>query len=233
MTMVGHPESIHSAPADSGDVYALPSRYRSPLGVCQLVLKRLIDVIAAAIGLVVLAPLFAVIALLVVVDSGRPVFFRWNVVGRRGRPFTGFKFRTMGQGAEALQAGLEARNEMSGPVFKMRRDPRVTRIGRVLRRYSIDELPQLWSVLKGEMSLVGPRPLRWHEFEALTERQRARFAVTPGITGLWQISGRSEIRSFEEWVRMDLEYIHNWSLWLDLRILLRTFVVVLHGRGAY
>src|ERR1700674_1749937 len=146
VTMVG---------ADPGDVYALPSRYRSPLGVSQLMAKRLIDVIAAAMALVVLAPIFAVIALLVAGDSGRPILFRWNVVGRRGRPFTGFKCRTMVQDAEALQGGLAQQNEMSGPVFKMRRDPRVTRIGRVLRRYSLDELPQLWSVLKGDMSLVG------------------------------------------------------------------------------
>lgn len=184
-------------------------------------------------GLVVLAPVLVVIAVLVLTGSGRPVFFRWRVVGRGGRFFTGYKFRTMIPDAEALQATLEAENEMTGPVFKMRNDPRVTPVGRFLRRYSLDELPQLWSVLKGDMSLVGPRPLRWHEYEVLPEAQRARFAVTPGITCLWQISGRSEITNFDDWMRLDLEYIRDWSLWLDLRILARTFVVVVQGRGAY
>ena len=231
--MLAQPESIHDPSTDSGDVYALPARYHSVWGACQLVLKRLIDVIGATVGLVVLAPVFGVIALLVVVDSGLPIFFRWNVVGRRGRYFTGHKFRTMVQDAEAMQVQLANHNEMTGPVFKMRRDPRATRVGRVLRRYSLDELPQLWSVLKGDMSLVGPRPLRWHEFEALSPTQRARFAVTPGITCLWQISGRSEIQSFDEWVRLDLDYIRRWSLWWDFRILLDTFVVVVRGRGAY
>jgi lipopolysaccharide/colanic/teichoic acid biosynthesis glycosyltransferase len=215
------------------EVYALPPRYHSVFGASQLGLKRLIDVVGAAIGLVALAPLFGLIALLVIADSGWPVFFRWNVVGRRGRYFTSQKFRTMAPDAERRQTEFSDQNEMSGPVFKMRHDPRVTRVGRMLRRYSLDELPQLWSVLTGDMSLVGPRPLRQHEFEVLTPAQRARFAVTPGLTCLWQISGRSDIRSFDEWVRLDLEYIERWSVWLDLRILLRTVVVVLHGRGAY
>ena len=231
--MVGQPGSIHSAPADAGDVYALPSRYRSPLGVSQLVAKRLIDVIAAAMALVALAPIFAVIALLVAVDSGRPILFRWNVVGRRGRPFTGFKFRTMVPDAEALQGGLAQQNEMSGPVFKMRRDPRVTHIGRVLRRYSLDELPQLWSVLKGDMSLVGPRPPLQREWEQYEPWQRSRLAVTPGLTCIWQVAGRADIRDFDRWVALDLEYIKRWSLWLDLQILGKTVVMVLTGRGAY
>jgi lipopolysaccharide/colanic/teichoic acid biosynthesis glycosyltransferase len=231
--MLAPPESIHNQSADSSDVYALPPWYHSFFGACQLVLKRLIDIIGAAVGLVALAPIFGVIALLVVLDSGWPIFFRWNVVGRRGRYFTGYKFRTMVQNAEVLQVQFANQNEMTGPVFKMRHDPRVTRVGRILRKYSLDELPQLWSVFKGDMSLVGPRPLRWHEFEVLTLGERARFAVTPGITCLWQISGRSEIQSFEEWVRLDLEYIRTWSLWLDLRILIATFAVVVRGRGAY
>jgi len=222
-TVVAHP----------ADDFPLPPRYHSPLGACQLVVKRGMDVLGAGIGLVVLAPLFAVLALLIVADSGFPVFFQWNVVGRHGRYFRGYKFRTMVPDAEARQAEFSSHNEMSGPVFKMRRDPRVTRIGRVLRKYSLDELPQLWSVLKGDMSLVGPRPLRQHEFVVLAPAQRARFAVTPGLTCLWQVSGRSDIRSFEEWVRLDLEYIRSWSLWLDVRILLRTLSVVARGRGAY
>lgn len=232
MTMAVQPSSIRSA-SDPADVYALPPRYHTFFGTCQLALKRLIDVSVAGIGIVVLAPLLGVIALLVLADSGRPVLFRWNVVGRRGKYFTGYKFRTMVRNAEALQAGLAAHNEITGPVFKMRHDPRVTRIGRVLRKYSLDELPQLWSVLRGDMSLVGPRPLRRHEVEALTSEQRRRFAVTAGITCLWQVSGRSDIRDFDEWVRLDLQYITTWSLWLDLRILVRTVRVVAAGRGAY
>lgn len=198
-----------------------------------MAIKRLIDVVGAGVGLVVLCPILAVIAVLVLVTSGWPIFFDWRVVGRGGRFFTGYKFRTMIPNAESLQSTLEANNEMTGPVFKMRNDPRVTPIGRFLRRYSLDELPQLWSVLKGEMSLVGPRPLRWHEYEVLPAAQRARFAVTPGITCLWQISGRSEITNFDEWMRLDLDYIRDWTLWLDLRILARTIVVVAQGRGAY
>jgi lipopolysaccharide/colanic/teichoic acid biosynthesis glycosyltransferase len=225
-------DSPGAAP-DADAVYALPPRYTSLAGISQLALKRLIDVLGAGIGLVVFAPVFAMIALLIVADSGLPVFFQWNVVGYRGRYFTSHKFRTMVPNAEARQVEFSNQNEMSGPVFKMRHDPRVTRVGRMLRKYSLDELPQLWSVLKGQMSLVGPRPLRQHEFEVLTAAQRARVAVTPGLTCLWQIAGRSDIRNFDEWVRLDLEYIDSWSLWLDVRILLRTFVVVAQGRGAY
>ena len=226
-------ELAGGAEVASPDIFALPARYHSVSGVLQLALKRLIDVTGATVGLVVLAPVLFMIGLIVVIDSGWPALYRWRVVGKGGRYFTGYKFRTMVPNAEALQADLADKNEVGGPVFKMRNDPRVTQVGRALRKYSLDELTQLWSVLKGDMSLVGPRPLRWHEFEALTQAHRARFAVTPGITCLWQILGRSEIRDFEEWVRLDLEYIRTWSLWLDLRILLRTFVVVLRGRGAY
>jgi lipopolysaccharide/colanic/teichoic acid biosynthesis glycosyltransferase len=225
--------SVRLGAGNADGVYALPPRYHSFVGVSQLALKRWIDVMGAGIGLIVFAPLFGVIALLIIADSGLPVLFQWNVVGKRGKYFTSHKFRTMVPDAEARQTEFTNRNEMSGPVFKMRRDPRVTAVGRMLRKYSLDELPQLWSVLKGEMSLVGPRPLRQHEFEMLTPAQRARFAVTPGLTCLWQISGRSDIRSFDEWMRLDREYIESWSLWLDIRILLRTIAVVARGRGAY
>jgi len=218
---------------DADSVYALPSRYHSLFGTSQLFLKRSIDVMGAGLGMVLFAPLYGVIALLIILDSGLPVLFRWNVVGVRGKYLTSYKFRTMVPDAEARQGELSKENEMSGPVFKMRRDPRVTRVGRVLRRYSLDELPQLWSVFKGDMSLVGPRPLRQHEFEVLTAAQRARFAVTPGLTCLWQVSGRSDIRSFDEWMRLDRQYIESWSLWLDLLILARTVPVVARGRGAY
>jgi exopolysaccharide biosynthesis polyprenyl glycosylphosphotransferase len=194
--------------------------------------KRLLDVVASATLLVVLSPLLAAIALAVRLDDGGPVLYRWRVVGRDGRPFTGYKFRSMVTDADELKAALEAANEMSGPVFKMRGDPRITRVGRILRRYSLDELPQLWSVLVGEMSLVGPRPPLQSEYARFSERQRAKLAVKPGITCLWQVAGRNEITDFEDWLRLDLEYIERWSLGLDLQILVRTVPAVLSGRGA-
>jgi lipopolysaccharide/colanic/teichoic acid biosynthesis glycosyltransferase len=195
-------------------------------------LKRFLDIIGSAIGLVGLSPLLALLALLVRITSGKPVLYRWKVVGKGGRYFTGYKFRTMVVNAEELRKSLAAYNKMTGPVFKMERDPRVTPLGRWLRRLSIDELPQLWSVFTGDMSLVGPRPLHQHEYESLDEWQKSRFAVTPGITCLWQISGRNEITDMDEWIKLDLEYIERWSLWLDFKILVRTIPAVLSGRGA-
>ena len=197
------------------------------------VLKRLFDVTIAGIGLMVLIPVFLVLAVAVILDSGWPVFYPWRVVGQRGRRFTGYKLRTMVREADQLKGDLAHLNEMNGPVFKIRRDPRVTRLGRLLRRYSLDELPQLWSVLVGDMSLVGPRPLSPAEFLQATPAQRRKLSVMPGITCLWQVSGRNEIGEFEEWVRLDLEYIATWTLWLDLRILCKTVAVVLRGTGAY
>ena len=214
-------------------VFALPARYRSFSGGVQRFAKRLLDLAAATVGLVLLVPLFVLIDTLVVIDSGLPVFYRWKVVGRGGRYFTGYKFRTMVQNADALQADLADRNEMKGPVFKMRDDPRVTRMGRLLRKYSLDELPQLWSVLKGDMSLVGPRPPLQSEWERFEPWQRRKLAVTPGITCLWQVSGRADISDFDEWVRLDLQYIEEWSLWMDLKILAKTIGAVLARRGAY
>jgi len=222
-----------AAEAAGTDAYPLPPQFTTWSGCLQLAMKRVVDVVGAGLGILVLAPVLAAIALLVWVDSGRPIFFQWRVVGLRGRRFVGYKFRTMIPGAEAMQAALGSDNEMSGPVFKMRCDPRVTRIGRLLRRFSLDELPQLWSVLRGGLTLVGPRPLRWHEFESLTRGQRARCAVMPGITCLWQVSGRSEINDFDEWMRLDLEYIRRWNIRLDLKILWRTVGAVLSRRGAY
>jgi lipopolysaccharide/colanic/teichoic acid biosynthesis glycosyltransferase len=219
--------------ATAEDEFALPARFSTPAGRTQLVLKRLLDVVGAAAGLLLLSPLLALIAVLVWAESGRPVLYAWKVVGRRGRYFTGYKFRSMVRNAEALQRDLEARNEMRGPVFKMQRDPRVTRVGRLLRRYSLDELPQLWSVLVGDMSLVGPRPPLRTEWDRFSPWQRRKLAVTPGITCLWQVEGRADIRDFDQWVRLDLIYIERWSLWLDLAILVRTVRVVLGRRGAY
>lgn len=211
----------------------LPARAGSLRWRLEQRIKRGLDIVVALVGLILLAPLFAVIAVLIVLDSRGPVFYPWRVLGRRARPFVGYKFRTMIENADALKVEYLDQNEMTGPVFKMRDDPRITRVGRLLRKYSIDELPQLWSVLKGDMSLVGPRPPSATEFAAFEPWQHGKLAVTPGITCIWQVSGRSDITEFDEWMRLDLKYIADWSLGLDLRILLRTIPVVLRGRGAY
>lgn len=203
---------------------------RSTLSV---VLKRSIDVACSAAALVVLAPVFAIIALLVKATSRGPVLFAQDRVGRGGRLFRFYKFRTMVEGAEARKAELEHLNEMSGPVFKIARDPRVTRVGAWLRKSSLDELPQFWNVLKGDMSLVGPRPPVVDEVERYTKRHAQRLAVTPGMTGLWQVSGRSTISGFDAWVEIDLRYVNEWSLWLDLQILAKTPFVVISTRGAH
>jgi lipopolysaccharide/colanic/teichoic acid biosynthesis glycosyltransferase len=199
----------------------------------QQVLKRILDVVLAGAALVALAPLFLAIATIIRLTSPGPIFYEWRVLGRRARPFIGYKFRTMVVDADVLKARFLDRNEMNGPVFKIRDDPRVTPLGRWLRRYSLDELPQLWSVVKGDMSLVGPRPPAPEEFIRFEPWQRAKLAVTPGITCLWQVNGRNEISDFDSWARLDLEYIRTWTLWLDLKILLRTIPAVLSGRGAY
>jgi exopolysaccharide biosynthesis polyprenyl glycosylphosphotransferase len=177
--------------------------------------------------------LFALIALLIKWTSPGPVMFRQQRSGINGRTFTLYKFRTMVTNAEQLKHELAAMNEMTGPVFKVSNDPRVTRIGKFLRKFSLDELPQLFNVLRGEMSLVGPRPLPVDEVRQFYDlAHRRRLSVKPGLTCLWQIGGRNKITDFKEWVRLDLEYIDNWSLWLDLKILFRTVPVVLAGEGA-
>jgi lipopolysaccharide/colanic/teichoic acid biosynthesis glycosyltransferase len=196
-------------------------------------LKRGMDILVAGSALAALSPLFLLIAAIIKLRSPGPVLYEWRVLGREARPFTGYKFRTMVVDADRLKDDFMDRNEMSGPVFKIRDDPRVTPLGRWLRKYSIDELPQLWSVLKGDMSLVGPRPPAPEEFVRFVGWQRAKLSVTPGITCLWQVSGRSEISDFDTWVRLDLEYIRSWNLAADLKILLRTLPAVLSGRGAY
>lgn len=197
----------------------------------QHVAKRGIDIVAAAIALVLLLPLLTLIALAIKLSMPGPIFYRWRVVGQGGRPFTGYKFRTMVANADALKAQLAAQNEMSGPVFKIKADPRITPLGRVLRKYSLDELPQLWSVLRGDMSLVGPRPPLQTEYARFTDFQKQKLAIKPGITCLWQVAGRNEISDFDEWVRLDLAYIESWSLWLDLKIALQTMLVVFKGTG--
>ncbi len=195
----------------------------------QIGLKRSFDIVAAAMLLLVLSPLLALIAIVIRISSGSPVLYEWNVVGIDGRPFRGFKFRTMVANAAELKQELLNRNEMRGPVFKIKDDPRVTPVGRVLRKFSLDELPQLWSVLTGDMSLVGPRPPLASEYANFTDAQKRKLAVKPGMTSLWQVSGKPS--DFDEWVRLDLEYIKRWSLWLDLQILFKTAIIVVTGKN--
>ncbi len=195
-------------------------------------MKRAIDVVGALVGLVVLAPLLALIVLAVKLTSRGPALFVQQRCGYGGRLFAFYKFRTMVEDAPDRRAELEHLNEMEGPIFKIRRDPRITWLGKILRKTSLDELPQLWNVLRGDMSLVGPRPPMPDEVARYNDRQAQRMSVMPGITGLWQVSGRSSLPSFERWLELDLEYARTWSLWLDVRILLKTFVVVVLAKGA-
>ena len=210
-----------------------PVVYVEPVqrGGWRRVAKRSFDLAGAGAALVVTSPLVAVAMVAIRLDSRGQVLFRQVRVGRNGRPFQVLKLRTMVVDAEARQADLFADNEADGPLFKMRDDPRVTRVGRFLRRTSIDELPQLWNVARGEMSLVGPRPALPHETEAWDPLLTQRLRVTPGITGMWQVNGRSE-SSFEDYTRLDLYYVDNWSLLIDLAILAKTLPVVLLRRGA-
>ncbi len=209
---------------------ALTLRYTSD-NYRQLLIKRAIDVTASALGLVLLAPLFLAISLAIKLTSEGPVFFKQQRIGLHGRTFWLYKFRTMVQNAEDLKNSLQHLNQMSGPVFKIKDDPRVTPVGRFLRKTSLDELPQLINVFKGEMSLVGPRPPLPQEVSQYRNRFRRRLSVRPGITCLWQISGRNNV-DFDQWMDLDMQYIDNWSLELDLKILLKTIPAVLFGRGA-
>jgi exopolysaccharide biosynthesis polyprenyl glycosylphosphotransferase len=205
----------------------------TPEASWQSVLKQLLDRVGAILLLALLSPFFLVIGVLIKVGSPGPVLFRQKRSGLNGAPFTIYKFRTMVTNAEQLQHELAAMNEMTGPVFKVSNDPRVTAVGRFLRKSSLDELPQLLNVLRGEMSLVGPRPLPVDEVRRFNDlAHRRRLSVKPGITCLWQVSGRNNVSDFRDWVRLDLEYIDNWSLWLDLKILWWTVPVVFTGVGA-
>ncbi len=197
----------------------------------QRALKRLLDIVVASAAIITLAPLLLVAALAVKLTSKGPILFGQVRVGMRGRTFKMLKFRSMVVNAEELKAALLHRNEQTGPVFKLQRDPRVTRVGRFLRKYSIDELPQLFNVLNGEMSLVGPRPAIPEEVARYAAWQRRRLSVRPGLTCVWQVSGRNDV-SFGSWMVLDMRYIDHWSLAEDLRLILRTVPVVLTGRGA-
>jgi exopolysaccharide biosynthesis polyprenyl glycosylphosphotransferase len=209
---------------------ALPAHVSHDDG--RLVVKRCLDMLLGGLALAGALPVLAIAALAIKMTSPGPVLFTQERYGLNKRKFKMYKLRTMVVGAEAQQELLEGRNEASGPVFKIREDPRITPVGRVLRRLSIDELPQLANVLRGDMSLVGPRPLPMRDVGRFSEPAlMRRFSVHPGITGLWQVSGRSEL-PFDDWIRLDLRYIDEWSLQLDLRILLRTVPTVVQGRGA-
>jgi exopolysaccharide biosynthesis polyprenyl glycosylphosphotransferase len=197
----------------------------------QLVAKRLLDIAVSGVLLALHAPLLALVAAAVKLDSKGPVFFRQVRVGYNGRPFNCLKFRTMVQDAEQRKASLAGQNEMDGPVFKIRNDPRITRLGKILRKTSFDELPQLTSVLKGDMSLVGPRPPVPREVAQYQLGDLRRLSMKPGITCLWQVNGRSNL-SFKKWMELDRQYIDEWSLWLDMKILARTVLAVAKGTGA-
>lgn len=191
------------------------------------VIKRVIDLLISAIALILLSPLLGLIALIAKLWSPGPLFYKWHVVGRNGKRFTGHKFRTMIVGADELKKELWHQNEMTGPVFKLKNDPRATLVGRILRKFSLDELPQLWSVLKGDMSLVGPRPVGPQEWKHFEDWQRRKLSVTPGMICLWHVRGKP--KEFREWIKLDLEYIDNWSIWLDIKLLFGAVWYMLSG----
>ncbi len=232
VVLCGSREPVHYGPPRS----ELPRQYR-PAGHAaatkpiSLTIKRIVDVFASASLLLLLAPVLLVVAIAVRLDSRGPIFFTQRRCGRGGREFKMVKFRTMVPDAERLQATLRDRNDVDGPVFKIFDDPRVTTVGAFLRRNSLDELPQLWNVLKGEMSLVGPRPLKMSEMRLCPSWRDLRLCVKPGITGIWQINGRSHT-SFHDWIRHDVRYVNEWSLWLDFQVLARTTRWVLARTGA-
>ncbi|WEK53929.1 MAG: sugar transferase [Candidatus Cohnella colombiensis] len=205
---------------------------KTPMRGFNLIMKRSMDIILSAIGIIVGLPLLILVALLIKINSPGPILFKQTRIGRNGVKFTMLKFRSMVNGAEGRKRNLLHRNEATGHSFKLKSDPRVTRVGSVLRKYSIDELPQLWNVLKGEMSLIGPRPSLPEEVQQYSDYHWRRMDVRPGMTGLWQVSGRSDL-TFEEWINLDIQYIERWSLAMEMKILIKTVPVVIKGTGAY
>ncbi len=214
--------------------YAVVAFARNIFSLRQMVLKRTLDILGSLVGMVLLGVATLFVAPAIKLDSPGPVFFRQTRVGKNGREFTFYKFRSMYVDAEEKKRELESagQNEVEGPMFKMENDPRITPVGKFLRKTSVDELPQFWNVLKGDMSLVGTRPPTVDEFRQYEAKHRCRLSMTPGLTGLWQVSGRSDIKAFDEVVRLDMEYIDNWSIWKDIWILLLTVKVVATGRGS-
>ncbi|WP_020471715.1 sugar transferase [Zavarzinella formosa] len=216
-------------------VQLLPVYLRSTAGpsTAYLTAKRIADIVIASVMLVVLAPMFLIVSLCVKFTDGGPVFFRQKRVGRNGRVFDFYKFRSMVMDAEAKKAELMRKNKHANSItFKMCRDPRVTWVGRILRKTSVDELPQLWNVLTGEMTLVGPRPAVVSEVERYNLRERKRLGVTPGLTCIWQVSGRADL-DFQQQVELDIRYIRERDFWMDIRLIVLTVPAVLSGKGAY
>lgn len=195
----------------------------------QWFLKRMVDIIGSSIGILMLSPLMAGVALAICLETPGPIIYKQRRIGLHGRKFDMYKFRSMKQNADDMLTQLLDKNETNGGMFKMFNDPRVTKIGRFIRKYSIDELPQLFNVLKGDMSLVGPRPPIERELKHYENWHYFRFATLPGLTGVWQVSGRSRIKEFDTVVRMDYQYINEWNIWLDIKLILKTFPVVLGG----
>jgi len=228
--MFDHLSSVFSVRSDIE--YPCLQIVKTPLRGLNIVLKRFADICGSLSLLLMLSPIFIIVAALIKVESKGPVFFRQQRIGKNGMPFMMLKFRSMRHDAELIKATLLDQNEMSGPVFKLRSDPRITGVGRFIRKYSIDELPQLWNVLKGQMSLIGPRPPLPEEVAKYSDYHWRRMDVLPGMTGLWQVSGRSDL-NFEEWINLDIYYIEHWSIMLEMKILFKTIPVVIKGAGAY
>jgi len=214
------------------DTLPMLTFYSKAFSASQLLAKRCLDIIGAVVGLLLLSIMLPFVALAIKLESAGPVFFSQLRLGEQGRPFRCWKLRSMFVDAEARKQELMAHNEMSGQMFKIKDDPRVTRVGRFIRKTSIDEFPQFWNVLKGEMSLVGTRPPTPDEVANYEDWHRKRICIKPGITGLWQVSGRNQIQDFDEVARLDIRYVENWSIWLDIKILFQTLWVVTLGRGA-
>ncbi len=212
--------------------YAVVTFARNLFSTREMAAKRALDVVGSLVGMVILGAATIFVAPAIKLDSPGPVFFGQTRVGKNGRKFTFYKFRSMYQDAEARKKALMEKNEVSGLMFKMEDDPRITRVGKFIRKTSIDELPQFWNVLKGDMSLVGTRPPTVDEFEQYEAKHKCRLSMTPGLTGMWQISGRSNIKDFDEVVKLDMQYIDNWTILQDIKILIMTVKVVLIGQGS-
>ncbi|WP_349671667.1 sugar transferase [Lacrimispora sp.] len=213
--------------------YAVVTFARNIFSNRQILAKRMLDITGGLIGMIILGIATVIVAPAIKLDSPGPVFFGQTRVGKNGRKFTFYKFRSMYQDAEQRKKDLMKKNEVKGLMFKMEDDPRITRVGRFLRNTSIDELPQFWNVLRGDMSLVGTRPPTVDEFERYEAKHKCRLSMTPGLTGLWQISGRSDIKDFDEVVKLDMQYIDNWSILQDIKIIILTVWVVLTGKGSH
>ncbi|MDY5483472.1 MAG: sugar transferase, partial [Clostridium sp.] len=212
--------------------YAVVTFARNLLSSRELVMKRVLDVAGSLVGMVILGIATIFVAPAIKLESPGPVFFGQTRIGKNGRKFNFYKFRSMYQDAEQRKKELMAQNEVQGLMFKMKDDPRITKVGKFIRKTSIDELPQFWNVLKGDMSLVGTRPPTVDEFEQYEAKHKCRLSMTPGLTGMWQINGRSDITDFDEVVKLDMQYIDNWTILKDIKILIMTVIVVLKGKGS-